>query len=75
VQDLSRAEARLQEINSRFGDNHPQVIERKASIAEIRSRIETETRRITGGVSVTADINRQRESELKGSLEAQRARC
>jgi uncharacterized protein involved in exopolysaccharide biosynthesis len=25
--DLSRAEARMQELNSRFGDNHPQVIE------------------------------------------------
>lgn len=72
--DLSRAEARMQELNSRFGDNHPQVIEQKASIAEIRSRIDTETRRVTGGVSVTADINNQRESTLRASLEAQRAR-
>ncbi|MFZ4650519.1 MAG: chain length determinant protein EpsF [Rubrivivax sp.] len=72
--DLSRAEARLQELNSRFGDNHPQVIEQKASITEIRSRIDTETRRVTGGVSVTADINNQRESALRASLEAQRAK-
>ena len=31
--DLSRGEARLQELNSKFGDNHPQVVEAKANIA------------------------------------------
>ena len=72
--DLGRAEARLQELTSRFGDNHPQVIEARASITELRSRLETETRRVTGGVTVTANIQRQRETELRASLEAQRVR-
>jgi uncharacterized protein involved in exopolysaccharide biosynthesis len=72
--DLGRAEARMQELGSRLGDNHPQVIEQRAALAELRSRVETETRRVTGGVSVTANIQRQRETELRASLEAQRAR-
>ena len=72
--DLGRAEARLQELSSRFGDNHPQVIEQRAAITELRNRIDVETKRVTGGVTVTADIQRQRESELRAALEAQRAR-
>lgn len=72
--DLSRAESRLQELSTRFGDNHPQVIEAKASVAEQRSKLATETRRVTGGVSVTSTINRQREADIRAQLEAQRAK-
>lgn len=72
--DLSRSEARLQEISARLGDNHPQVREAKASIAELKERIETETRRVTGGVGVTNSINQQRVAEVRASLEAQRAK-
>ena len=70
--DLVRSEARLQELNSKFGDSHPQVVEAKANIAEVRSRIDAETRRVTGGVTLTNTINKQRESQLRGSLDAQR---
>jgi chain length determinant protein EpsF len=72
--DLSRSEARLQELTSRLGDNHPQVIEAKANIAVLRGRLDAETRRVSGSVGVTATINRQREAELRASLESQRAR-
>ncbi len=72
--DLSRSEAKLQELNSRLGENHPQVIEAKASISELRARIDAETRRVSSGVGVTNTINRQREAEIRAALEAQRAR-
>ncbi|MFY9510774.1 MAG: chain length determinant protein EpsF [Rubrivivax sp.] len=72
--DLARNEARLQELSSRYGDNHPQVIEAKASINEIRSRLEAETRRVTGGVTVSNTINRQREAQLRRELESQRSK-
>jgi uncharacterized protein involved in exopolysaccharide biosynthesis len=72
--DLARNEARLQELNSKFGENHPQVVEAKANIAELRSRIDSEIRRVTGGVSVTNTINRQREAQVSKELEAQRAK-
>lgn len=72
--DLSRAEARLKELNQRLGDNHPQVIEARASIAELDKRIAEETRRVTGGVGVTGTINRQREAQLRADLESQRAK-
>lgn len=72
--DITRAEARLQELTSRLGENHPQVIEANANIASLRSRLSTETRRVTGTLGVTNTINRQREAEVRAALEAQRAR-
>ncbi len=72
--DLAKSEARLQELSSRLGDNHPQVQEIKASIAEIKLKIEQETRRVTGGVVVSNSINRQREAEVRAALDAQRTK-
>lgn len=72
--DLNRAEARLQELNAKLGDNHPQVIEARANIAELRRRVDGEVQRVTSGVGVSNTINRARESEVRRSLEAQRAK-
>lgn len=72
--DLARNEARLKELSSKFGDNHPQVVEAKANLAELRSRIDAEVGRVTGGVAVTNTINRQREAQVRADLEAQRSK-
>lgn len=72
--DLNRSEARLQELSTRYGDNHPQVVEARANIAELRSRVESETRRVSGGATVANTINRQREADTRAALEAQRAK-
>ncbi len=72
--DLSRAEAKLQELNARYGDNHPLVVEARANIAELRSRVDAEVKRVTGGVGVAASINRAREADVRASLEAQRGK-
>jgi chain length determinant protein EpsF len=72
--DLSRAEAKLQELSARLGDNHPQVREAQANIAGLRSKIEAETRRVSGGVGVTNSINHAREAQIRADLEAQRSK-
>ena len=72
--DLARGEAHLQELSARYGDNHPAVVEQKANNAELRSRIDNETRKITSGVGVSNSINQQRLAELRASLDAQRAK-
>ncbi len=72
--DLSRQQARLQELSSRLGDANPQVVELKANISELQHRIDAETRRITGGVGVTNTINRSREAQIRAELETQRAK-
>ena len=72
--DLARAEVRLQELNAKFGDNHPQVQEAKANIAEVKIKVDAETRRVTSGVGVSNNINRQREADVRASLAAQRSK-
>lgn len=72
--EMARNEARLQELSARYGDRHPAVIEAKANIAELRSRIDNETRRVTGSVGVTDTINRQRVAQVNRELSSQRAR-
>ncbi len=72
--DLTRSEARLQELTQRLGDRHPQVVEARANIAELRSRIDAETSRVTSGVGVSNSINKSREGQVRASLEAQRTK-
>lgn len=70
--DLSRNEARLKELNQRLGENNPQVIEARANVNELRSRIEAETQRVVGSVGVTNTVNRQREAQIRAELDQQR---
>ena len=72
--DISRGEARLQELGTRLGDAHPAVQEAKANLTELRQRMEAETRKVTSGVGLGATINRQRESDIRLSLNAQRGK-
>jgi polysaccharide biosynthesis transport protein len=72
--DITRGEAALQQLSTRLGDNHPQVQEARANVAELKSRLAAETTKVTGSVTVNNTINRQRLAEVKGSLEAQRAK-
>jgi chain length determinant protein EpsF len=72
--DVGRAEARVKELNARYGDQHPQVLEAKATLAELRNRLAVETRNVTGSVSVSANIDRAREGQVRASLEEQRAK-
>jgi polysaccharide biosynthesis transport protein len=72
--DINRGEARLQELSTRYGENHPLVVEAKANLAELRNRLEIETKRVTGGVGVTNSINRSREVQLRRELDSQRTK-
>jgi polysaccharide biosynthesis transport protein len=72
--DVNKAETRLRELNSRYGDSHPQVVEARASLAELKLRLAAETRTVTGSVGVTARIDRSREAQVRASAEEQRAK-
>ena len=72
--DVGRGEAQLQQLSTRLGDKHPQVVEVRANLTELRARLDAETRKVTGGVSVSNTINRQRETDVRGALDAQRGK-
>ncbi|MCW5612221.1 MAG: chain length determinant protein EpsF [Rubrivivax sp.] len=72
--EINRNEALLQQLTTRLGDNHPQVREAKANLAELRRRLDAETTKVAGSVGVTSNINQRREAEVRRQLEAQRAK-
>ncbi|MDO9315454.1 MAG: chain length determinant protein EpsF [Burkholderiaceae bacterium] len=70
--DLSRQEARLNEISERFGPQHPQVQELRASIKQMRDRLALEKSRITGSLTANNSVNQARLENLRNALDAQR---
>jgi chain length determinant protein tyrosine kinase EpsG len=72
--EIAREEVRMRELNERLGDAHPQVIEQRARIAELQSRVSSATARASGSVGVADSVNRARLARLNEALEAQRAK-
>lgn len=72
--DLQRNRTRLSELESTLGDNHPQVQQLRANIAELNTRITEETNRVVGGVRVNNAVNQQRLAELQAEVDRQRAK-
>lgn len=70
--DLSRQEARLKELNSRYGAAHPQVQELQANINELRAKMDNEISRVSSSVSISNKVNQSRESQVRAELESQR---
>jgi polysaccharide biosynthesis transport protein len=72
--DLARQQARLEELTSRLGDANPQVIELRASIAELRRRVQTESGRVAGSVNLNNNVAQGRLSQVQAALAEQRAK-
>jgi polysaccharide biosynthesis transport protein len=72
--DLARQQARLNEISERLGDRHPDVAQLRANIEELRTRLNGERARITGGITVNNTVNRSRLDTVRASLAEQRAK-
>ncbi|MCX7279682.1 MAG: chain length determinant protein EpsF [Burkholderiales bacterium] len=72
--ELSTAEARLKELGARLGDNHPDIVEARARVGQLRSAIAAETKRVASSLTVNNDINQIRLAQLRAALEAQRSK-
>jgi polysaccharide biosynthesis transport protein len=72
--DIIRQESKLVEISSRLGERHPQVIDARNGLDELRSKLSVEIKRVTGAVGISSKIVKQRESELRNALDTQRSK-
>lgn len=72
--DIAKAEARLSEISSNVGRNHPQRLQLEAQIAGLRQQLAEEIRRISGGVTAAGRVSSQKGTELRAAIEAQKKR-
>lgn len=70
--DYSRQQARLQELSAKMGTAHPLVQELQANIAELKAKIDIETRSVTSSVGISSAVTQQREAQMRTALEAQR---
>jgi chain length determinant protein EpsF len=72
--DLSREEAKLQDIATTLGKNHPDYQTTAAEIASLRQRIGQESSRIAESLGNTTQVNLRRESDIRQALDAQKKR-
>lgn len=72
--DVARLEAKVQEISVNLGVNHPVRQRAESELASVRSRLASETGRITASIDTTYRVSKDRERELQGAVAAQRTR-
>ena len=72
--EVVRAEAQLGQLATRLGEQHPQVIELKASLDQLRAKLDIEVKRVSNSYALSNTMNQSREAQIKGSVEAQRAK-
>jgi polysaccharide biosynthesis transport protein len=72
--DVAKSEAKVQEGGAYLGPNHPQMQRMQAELGSLRSRLASETARITSSVDTSYQVNKNRERELIAALNAQKAR-
>jgi chain length determinant protein EpsF len=72
--EVLRGEAKLLELATRLGPNHPQYQQQVAENNALRSRMNAEIGRVVGGVQSATSQSAAREAALKRDLEQQRAR-
>jgi uncharacterized protein involved in exopolysaccharide biosynthesis len=71
---MATEQARLQELTARYGPKHPQLIEQRARLAEVKSKLEAATARAAGSVGVNASVNQAQLARVQKLLGEQRAK-
>lgn len=70
--ELARREAKLKELSSNLGVNHPQYQSAVADLEELRSRLRKETGIIASSIRTADEAGRMRESQLRKAMEEQK---
>lgn len=70
--DTSHAESKLADIAQRLGRNHPQYQSAAAELNKLKSQLHDEIQRASSGISGNANINQQREAELRMQVSLQK---
>lgn len=72
--DIARLESKLSEIKTNLGQNHPQILQAEAELSTLRSKLDSETKKITASVETAYQVGKQREAQLQGALAVQKGR-
>ncbi|HLX81849.1 MAG TPA: chain length determinant protein EpsF [Burkholderiales bacterium] len=72
--DLLLGEARLQELSTQYGVNHPTYERQASENRSLREKLDAEMRKVVDGIGASARQSRQRDAALVKALADQRAR-
>jgi len=72
--ELAKLESRRAETAKRFGPNYPDLQRLDDQISAVNERLNQEINRVASSLQSTNQINVQRETEIRGGLDAQRRR-
>jgi chain length determinant protein EpsF len=72
--DLLQGEAKLQELATQYGANHPQNQRQFSENQSLREKLDAEMKKVVGGIENSARQSRQREAEIGKAMATQRAR-
>jgi succinoglycan biosynthesis transport protein ExoP len=70
--DIAQREARLKEAAGNLGSRHPQYVRMESELAELKNRLEAETRHVASGYSSSSAVGMSRQAELTATIEAQK---
>ena len=71
--DAAKAESKLVELSHSLGKNHPQYEAAEDELHKIQSQLQNEIRRTSNSITGTAQIQQQREEELRAKVAMQKA--
>lgn len=72
--EIARQEAKLAEVGSNLGHNHPQVQQLEAQIAGLRQQLRAEIGKISGSAAVAGKFSSAKADELRLAIEEQKKR-
>jgi polysaccharide biosynthesis transport protein len=72
--ELARQRARLVELRSKAGEQHPSVIEQRDTVNELRSRLQAATARASSMIGAESRIAAERAGSIQAALNAQRTK-
>jgi succinoglycan biosynthesis transport protein ExoP len=73
-EDLQRGEAKLRELSTQYGLNHPQYQRQASENQSLREKLEAETGKAVAAIGSSARQSRQREEDLRKAMTMQRNR-
>ena len=72
--DLGRVESRIEQESAVLGPNHPQYIRSQAEAQGIRSKMQSETKKLIAGLGNAVEQSKKRERDIQAAIDAQNER-
>ncbi|MBI3479746.1 MAG: chain length determinant protein EpsF [Nitrosomonadales bacterium] len=68
-ENIIRLEGKLHEAGNNLGKNHPQYQAMESEIAALKQKLDAETKHILNSINTADNVNKQKSSELKATIE------